>query len=75
MKDNFKYTKASEEEQKYETLLSEAELKSETKSENIKNTHAEILDKKNQELIYPFKLRHVFCKKSTGLGITAILQL
>ena len=51
----------------------EAELKSQTKSENIKQTHQNVLAQKSNELIYPFKVKHVWIKKATGLGITEFL--
>ena len=51
----------------------EAELKSKSKKENIKNTHPEVLDQKTKELIYPFKVKHLWVKKATGLGITELL--
>jgi hypothetical protein len=63
----------SEEETKYQRLLVEAELKSKSKKENIKNTHPEVLDQKTKELIYPFKVKHLWVKKATGLGITELL--
>jgi hypothetical protein len=47
-----------EEEEKYRKLLIDAELKSQTKSENIKQTHQDILNQKGNELIYPFKVKH-----------------
>ena len=50
----------------------EAELKSKSKKENIKNT-PEVLDQKTKELIYPFKVKHLWVKKATGLGITELL--
>jgi hypothetical protein len=62
-----------EEETKYKKLLMEAELKSQTKSENIKQTHLNVLAQKGNELIYPFKVKHVWIKKATGLGITELL--
>jgi hypothetical protein len=62
-----------EEEDKYRKLLMEAELKSQTKSENIKSTHTDVLDQKTNELIYPFKVKHLWIKKATGLGITELL--
>src|SRR5918995_4582989 len=62
----------SEEETKYQRLLVEADLKSKSKKENIKNT-PEVLDQKTKELIYPFKVKHLWVKKATGLGITELL--
>jgi hypothetical protein len=62
-----------EEESKYKKLLMESELKSQTKSENIKQTHQDVLNQRGKELIYPFKVKHVWIKKATGLGITKLL--
>jgi hypothetical protein len=62
-----------EEEEKFKRLVMEAELKSQTKSENIKQTHQDVLAQKSDELIYPFKTKHIFVKKSTGLGIIELL--
>ena len=62
-----------EEEEKYRRLLMEAELKSQSKKGNIKYAHQDVLDNKSKELIYPFKVKHVWVKKATGLGITELL--
>ena len=62
-----------DEEEKYRKLMMDAELKSKTKSENIKNTHQDVLNQKGNELIYPFKVKHVWIKKATGLGVTELL--
>lgn len=69
---NFRSATA-EEEDKYNKLMIEAELKSQTKSENIKQTHQDVLNQRSNELIYPFKVKHLFCKKATGLGITEFI--
>jgi hypothetical protein len=73
----------AEEAEKYRKLLIAAELKSQTKSGNIKksqtksgnikNTHAEVMNQKTNELVYPFKVKHLWIKKATGLGITEFL--
>ena len=62
-----------EKETKFKKLLMEAELKSQSKEGNIKQTHLGVLAQKSNELIHPFKVRHIFVKKSTGLGITELL--
>jgi hypothetical protein len=61
------------EEAKYKALMIDAELKSKTKSENIKQTHQNVLAQRGNELIYPFKVKHVWIKKATGLGITELI--
>jgi hypothetical protein len=63
----------AEEEEKYRKLMTEAELKSAHKIENIKNAHADVQNQKSQELVYPFKVKHVFIKKATGLGVTEFI--
>lgn len=64
----------AEEEEKYRKLMMDAELKSKTsKSENIKQTHQGVLAQRGNELIYNHKVKHVWIKKATGLGITEFL--
>jgi hypothetical protein len=63
----------SEEETKYQRLLIDAELKSQSKEGNIKQTHQGVLVQKGNELIHPFKVKHVLIKKAIGLGITEFL--
>lgn len=48
----------------------EAELWSQSEEGNIKQTHQGILAQRNKELIYPFKVKHVWVKKFAGAGIT-----
>jgi hypothetical protein len=62
-----------EEYEKYRKLMIDAELKSQSKKGNIKQTHQDILNLKGKELIYPFKVKHLWIKKATGLGITELL--
>ena len=59
-----------EEAEKYRKLMIEAELKSQTMTGNIRQTHLDVLAQKGNELIYPFKVKHVAILKASKTGIT-----
>lgn len=63
----------AEEEKKFMKLLMESELKSQSKQGNIKQTHQDVLAQRSKELIHPHKVKHLWIKKATGLGITEFL--
>jgi hypothetical protein len=62
-----------EEREKYRKLLMEAELKSQSKKGNIKQTHQEVLAQRTKELIYPFKVKKLYCKKFVGAGLSELI--
>jgi hypothetical protein len=62
-----------EEREKYNKLFVEAELKSQSKEGSIRKTYQNVLAQKTEELIYPFKARHIAVLKASKLGITELI--
>jgi hypothetical protein len=61
-----------EEREKYNKLFVEAELKSQSKEGSIKKTHQNVLAQKTNELIYPFKAKHIAILKASKIGISEL---